>query len=196
MFPKKKRVAELAFVVLCLIFFFAVWNSIISAKEDVELKKSQVEVALQRQYELLPNFVMTVKAYIEYEERVFSKIIEANIQLAKSVESGDVGLMAQADSDLKSAINSVLEIASNYPEFTSSQQFIALQDEIAGSQNRIAFARNLYNEAVYAFNVKITKFPNIIFTNSLVMKFTGIKAFDYFEADSEAKEPLTLSFAE
>ena len=196
MFSKKKRAAELAFVVLCLIFFFAVWNSIISAKEDVELKKSQVEVALQRQYELLPNFVMTVKAYIEYEESVFSKIIEANIQLAKSVESGDVWLMAQADYDLKSAINSVLEIASNYPELTSSQQFIALQDEIAGSQNRIAFARNLYNEAVYAFNVKITKFPNIIFTNSLVMKFTGIKAFDYFEADSEAKEPLNLSFAE
>lgn len=196
MFSKKKRVAELAFVVLCLIFFFAVWNSTISAKEDVELKKSQVEVALQRQYELLPNFVMAVKAYTEYEESVFSKIIEANIQLAKSVESGDVGLMAQADSDLKSAINSVLEIASNYPELTSSQQFIALQDEIAGSQNRIAFARNLYNEAVYAFNVKITKFPNIIFTNSLVMKFTGIKAFDYFEADSEAKEPLNLSFGE
>ena len=196
MFSKKKRVAELAFVVLCLIFFFAVWNSTISAKEDVELKKSQVEVALQRQYELLPNFVMAVKAYTEYEESVFSKIIEANIQLAKSVESGDVGLMAQADSDLKSAIKSVLEIASNYPELTSSQQFIALQDEIAGSQNRIAFARNLYNEAVYAFNVKITKFPNIIFTNSLVMKFTGIKAFDYFEADSEAKEPLNLSFGE
>ena len=196
MFSKKKRVAELAFVVLCLIFFFAVWNSIISAKEDVELKKSQVEVALQRQYELLPNFVMAVKAYTEYEESIFSKIIEANIQLAKSVESGDVGLMAQADSDLKSAINSVLEIASNYPELTSSQQFIALQDEIAGSQNRIAFARNLYNEAVYAFNVKITKFPNIIFTNSLVMRFTGIKAFDYFEADDSAKEPLNLSFGE
>lgn len=196
MFSKKKRVAELAFVVLCLIFFFAVWNSIISAKEDVELKKSQVEVALQRQYELLPNFVMAVKAYTEYEESIFSKIIEANIQLAKSVESGDVGLMAQADSDLKSAINSVLEIASNYPELTSSQQFIALQDEIAGSQNRIAFARNLYNEAVYAFNVKITKFPNIIFTNSLVMRFTGIKAFDYFEADDSAKEPLKLYFGE
>ena len=177
-------------VVLIVVFwFFGTRNSFVSLKEDVEMQQSQVETTLQRRSDLIPNLVETVKGYASHEEEVFTEIAEARSKLAGSISSGDIEAINEANSELDSALGRLLAISESYPDLEASDQFIALQDELAGTENRIAVARQYYNEAARDYNVKVQKLPA-----SIIVGMSGYYRVPYFEADEGASQVREVSF--
>ena len=176
-------------VVLILIWFFGTRNSLVSLKEEVEMQQSQIETTLQRRSDLIPNLVATVKGYANHEEKVFTEIAEARSKLAGSIKSGDMKSISEANDTLDSALSRLLAISENYPDLKASEQFIALQDELAGTENRIAVARQYYNEKVKTYNTTVQKIPT-----SIVAGISGYYPMQYFEADESAKEVPEVNF--
>ncbi len=175
--------------VLVVFWFFGTRNSLMSLKEDVEMQQSQIETTLQRRSDLIPNLVATVKGYATHEEKVFTEIADARSKLAGSIESGDIESISEANNALDSALGRLLSISENYPNLKASEQFIALQDELAGTENRIAVARQYYNEKVRTYNITVQRFPT-----SIVAGMSGYYPMQYFEADESAKEVPEVNF--
>ncbi len=175
--------------VLVVFWFFGTRNSLMSLKEDVEMQQSQIETTLQRRSDLIPNLVATVKGYATHEEKVFTEIADARSKLAGSIESGDIESISEANNALDSALGRLLSISENYPDLKASEQFIALQDELAGTENRIAVARQYYNEKVRTYNITVQRFPT-----SIVAGISGYYPMQYFEADESAKEVPEVNF--
>ena len=176
-------------VVLILIWFFGTRNSLVSLKEEVEMQQSQIETTLQRRSDLIPNLVATVKGYANHEEKVFTEIAEARSKLAGSIKSGDMKSISEANDTLDSALSRLLAISENYPDLKASEQFIALQDELAGTENRISVARQYYNEKVKAYNTKVQSIPS-----SFIAGMSGYYPMQYFEADESAKKVPEVNF--
>ncbi len=178
-----------AVVLLAVFWFFGTRNSLVSLKEDVEMQQSQIETTLQRRSDLIPNLVATVKGYANHEEEVFTEIADARSKLAGSIESGDMKSISEANNALDSALGRLLAISENYPDLKASEQFIALQDELAGTENRIAVARQHYNEKLNTYNTTVQRFPT-----SIVAGMSGYYPMQYFEADESAKEVPKVDF--
>lgn len=176
-------------VLLAVFWFFGTRNSLVSLKEDVEMQQSQIETTLQRRSDLIPNLVATVKGYATHEEEVFTEIADARSKLAGSIKSGDMESISEANNALDSALGRLLAISENYPDLKASEQFIALQDELAGTENRISVARQYYNEKVNTYNTAVQKFPT-----SMVAGMSGYHPMQYFEADESAKEVPKVDF--
>lgn len=171
------------------ILFFGTRNNLMSLKEDVEMKQSQIETTLQRRSDLIPNLVATVKGYTDHEEAVFVELAEARSKLAGSIESGNIEEIYEASNTLNSALGRLLAISENYPDLQASEQFIALQDELAGTENRIAVARQYYNESVKTYNTAVQGFPACI-----IAEMSGYYPMPYFEADDDAYEVPEVDF--
>ena len=178
-----------AVILIAVFWFFGTRNSLISLREDVEMQQSQVETSLQRRSDLIPNLVETVKGYATHEEEVFTEIANARSELAGSIKSGDINSINEANNALDSALGRLLAISEDYPDLEASEQFIALQDELAGSENRIAVARQYYNEKVQTYNTTVQQFPT-----SIVAGMSGFYPMQYFEADEDAHEVPEVSF--
>ena len=178
-----------AVVLLAVFWFFGTRNSLVSLKEDVEMQQSQIETTLQRRNDLIPNLVATVKGYANHEEEVFTEIADARSKLAGSIESGDMKSISEANNALDSALGRLLAISENYPDLKASEQFIALQDELAGTENRIAVARQHYNEKLNTYNTTVQRFPT-----SIVAGMSGYYPMQYFEADESAKKVPKVDF--
>ena len=162
------------------------YNKMTTGRENVDTKLSDVDVYLQRRADLIPNLVSTVKGYVQHEEKVISDITTAreNLVSAKSMSE-----KANANQELSNAINALMVVVENYPDLKANTNFINLQDELAGTENRIATARRDYNEAVKSYNSLIIKFPN----NIVASMFNLTKA-DYFKADSSKTEVPNVEF--
>ena len=185
----KTLVIVLAIVAVLVIWFIGAQNKLVNLEENVKLEFSQVETTLQRRSDLIPNLVETVKGYAKHEEEVFTQIADARAKLAGSIQTGDVEDINEASNQLDSALSRLLGITENYPELKANEQFITLTDELAGTENRIAIARQNYNETVSKYNKAIKMFPT-----SIVANMNGYEAADYFEADDDAKDAPTVKF--
>lgn len=185
----KVFIGIIAVVLLLVFWFFGTRNSLVSLKEDVEMQQSQIETTLQRRSDLIPNLVATVKGYASHEEEVFTEIANARAKLAGSIESGNIESINEANNALDSALSRLLAISENYPELKASDQFIALQDELSGTENRIAVARQHYNEKVRTYNTTVQTFPT-----SIVAGMSGYYPMSYFEADESSKEVPKVNF--
>ena len=179
----------IAIVVIIGGWFIGTRNSLVSMREDVDMQLSQVETTLQRRSDLIPNLVETVKGYASHEEEVFTEIADARARLSGSIESGDIEAIGEANNALDSALGRLLAISENYPNLQASEQFIALQDELAGTENRISVARQHYNESVRSYNTTVQMFPT-----SLIAGMNGFYPVPYFEADEGATEVPEVSF--
>ena len=179
----------IAVVILVAFWFFGTKNSLVSLKEDVEMQQSQIETTLQRRSDLIPNLVATVKGYATHEKEVFTEIADARAKLSGSIESGNIESISEANDTLDSALSRLLAISENYPELKASEQFIALQDELAGTENRISVARQYYNEKVKAYNTKVQSIPS-----SFIAGMSGYYPMQYFEADESAKKVPEVNF--
>lgn len=186
---KKVLIGICALLLLVGLWFFGTRNSLVSLKEDVEMQQSQIETTLQRRNDLIPNLVETVKGYSIHEEEVFTEIADARSKLAGSIKSGDIENISKANNSLDSALGRLLAISENYPNLKANEQFISLQDELAGTENRIAVARQHYNEKVRNYNATVQRFPT-----SIVAGISGYNPMQYFEADENAKEVPKVSF--
>lgn len=185
----KVLVGILAVLAIAAAWFFGTRNNLMVLKEDVKMQQSQVETNLQRRSDLIPNLVATVKGYATHEEEVFTAIADARSKLAGSIQSGDIESINEANNALDSALGRLLAISENYPVLQASEQFIALQDELAGTENRIAVSRQYYNESVSAYNVAVQRFPT-----SIVAGMSGYRPLPYFEADEGAQTVPEVNF--
>jgi LemA protein len=186
---KTLAIAGLVIVVILLAFFFSIkgtYNSLVRLDEGIKGAWAQVENQLQRRYDLIPNYVETVKGYAKFEKDVLLKVTEARARVGGA---GSVKEKIDANNELSSALSRLLVVVERYPDLKANQNFIRLQDELAGTENRIAVERRRYNEAVRAYNVKIRSFP----TNILAGMF-GFTGAEFFKAPPEAKEAPKVKF--
>lgn len=153
---KRGLIITLGIVVLILFGIFSVYNGLVGLNEDVNSKWSQVENQLQRRADLIPNLVATVKGYAAQEQTIFTAVAEARSKLLSAEGPRD---LAQANGELTSALGRLLAISESYPQLKSDANFRQLQDELAGTENRIANARKDYNDAVQVFNTRIPPLP-------------------------------------
>src|SRR6266705_663351 len=155
------------------------YNTIQTYDEQVNAAESQIKVQLQRRADLVPNLVETVKGYAKQEQTIFIQVAEARAKLAGAVQGGNLQEMAAANAALTAPLGRLLAIAENYPQLKSSENFRALQDQLEGTENRIAVARQDYNETVNRYNAYIRRFPQV-----LTAKLIGKGPREYFELQS------------
>ena len=176
----------LAIVVILVIAIISMYNGLVSARVKVDNAWSQIDVQLQRRFDLIPNFVETVKGYATHESETFEKITKLRTSWASA---GTVAEKAELDNQLSGALKTIMAVSENYPELKADKQFTALMDELAGTENRIATERNRYNESVQTFNAKIRKFPT-----SFIASIMGVEKRDYFEAQAGADQAPSVNF--
>ncbi|MBN1282221.1 MAG: LemA family protein [Proteobacteria bacterium] len=163
------------------------YNQLVTVNESVTTAWAQVENVLQRRNDLIPNLVNTVKGYAAQEQKVFIDVTEAR---AKVGGATTVPEKVEANNQLTAALGRLLLVVERYPDLKSNQNFLALQDELAGTENRIAVERMRYNEAVKAYNVFVRRFPN----NLLAGIFGYSRENVYFKAEEGAKEAPEVDF--
>ena len=176
----------IAIIIIVIAMFVSSYNGIIAKSEEVDNKFATIDTQLQRRGDLIPNLVNTVKGYAKQEQDVINSVTEARTKLAGATTVTD---KAKADEELTGALNRLMVVVENYPDLKSSQNFIQLSDELAGTENRIATARRDYNEAVKSYNLKIKKFPT-----NLIAGMFGYSQKDYFEASEQSKEVPNVNF--
>ena len=157
-------VLGLVVILVLMVFsaFIGTFNNLQVMDESVTSNWAQVENQLKRRNDLIPNLVETVKGYAKHESTVFTNIADARSKLSGAMNSQDVNAVAKSTSELNGALSRLLMIVERYPELKADKQFIGLQDELAGTENRIAVARRDYNESVKALNARIRTFPTNI----------------------------------
>ena len=156
------------------------YNRLVKMREEVKSELSQIDNQLQRRSDLIPNLVETVKNYAAHETAVFESIAEARAKLAGASQLSD---MAEASAEVSRSLGRLLAIAEGYPELEANRNFVLLQDELAGTENRIAVARRDYNKAVQEFNTAIGSFPASIYAPLM-----GFREAEYFEVSEGAAD--------
>jgi len=168
------------------------YNRIQTLDEQANAFKSQIQVQLQRRADLVPNLVATVKGYAQQEQTIFLGVADARARLAGAVQSGSLAQMADANQNLTGALGRLLAIAENYPQLKSNENFRMLQDQLEGTENRIATAREDYNAAVQAYNSYIRRFPQV-----LTAKVIGKGPREYFQlTNAAAAEVPQVNFSQ
>lgn len=186
---KTRAIIGIVIVVILLSIFLSIkgtYNSLVRLDEGIKGAWAQVENQLQRRYDLIPNYVETVKGYARHEKEVFLRVTEAR---AKVGGATSVKEKIGANNQLSSALSRLLFVVERYPDLKANQNFIRLQDELAGTENRISVERRRYNEAVKTYNVKIRSFP----TNILAGMFDFTMA-EFFKVAEIAKEVPKVKF--
>ncbi len=176
----------LGLVVLLGLYAILTYNRLVRARVRVANGWSQIDVQLKRRYDLIPNLVEAVKGYAAHERTVFEQVTNARAQAQNATGVKD---QAAAENQLTGAIRQLLAVAENYPDLKASQNFLALQEEITGTESRIAFARQFYNDQVARLNTLIGTFPSNIMAR--LGKFT---THDFFEIDDPSRGPVQVTF--
>ncbi|MBL1150668.1 MAG: LemA family protein [Armatimonadetes bacterium] len=174
-------------VLLLLLIVAGMYNGLVRARQEVNNAWSQIDVQLRRRYDLIPNLVETVKGYMKHEQETLEKVILAR---QHAIDATGVRQQAEAENVLTRALSGLFAVAEAYPDLKANQNMLALQEELASTENKIAFARQFYNDSVMNLNTKIEQFP----TNILASMF-NFKKRDMFEIDEPAaREPVKVQF--
>src|SRR5216683_4971113 len=186
----KAMIVLITIVVLILLAFgkyVSVKNTLVAKSEAVRSTWSEVDVVLQRRADLIPNLVETVKGIAKQEQTVYGEIAQARSQLLSAGTPAD---KIAANQRLDGALGRLLAIAENYPQLKSSENFLRLQDELAGTENRIAVERKNYNDTLQDYNTYVLKFPN-----NLIASFAGFKPNEaYFQASEGSRQTPKVDF--
>jgi LemA protein len=177
----------LVIIAAIAIMAIGMYNSLITLRNRCDNAWSQVDVQLRRRYDLIPNLVETVKGYAKHESGVFERVTQArNV----AVNAQTVKEQGQADNMLTGALKSLFAVAEAYPDLKANQNFLMLQEELAGTESKVAYARQFYNDVVMKFNMKQQVFPSNILANIF-----GFKTKEYFQIEEEvAKGPVKVQF--
>ena len=164
-------------VVLILIWIVSVYNGLISSRQKVENAWSQIDVQLQRRFDLIPNFVETVKGYMTHESETFEKIAKLRTSWANT---SSVGEKAKLDGELSSTLKTIMAVSENYPELKANTNFADLSEELRNTENKISFSRQFYNDSVTRYNTKLELFPS-----NLVAGMFNFQKKELFAAESD-----------
>ena len=163
------------------------YNGLIQIRNRCDNAWSQVDVQLKRRYDLIPNLVETVKGYAKHEREVFQNVTDAR---SKAIGASTVKDQSAAENQLTGALKTLFAVAENYPDLKANQNFLMLQEELAGTESKIAYARQFYNDQVMTFNQKQQVVPS-----NIIAKMFGFKEREYFVIEEPAaKEPVKVSF--
>jgi len=165
----------LGIIGVLLIFFWATYNGLVRLRNQVKNAWAQIDVQLKRRYDLIPNLMETVKGYMTHERETLEAVTNAR-NLAQQVSSAGAGARAQAEGELSSALSRLLAVVENYPDLKANQNFLALQEELTSTENKISFSRQYYNDSVLRYNNQTQMFPS-----NFVASMTGFKASEFFE---------------
>ena len=169
-------------VFLGLIFFVGIYNALIRLKNQVKNAWSQIDVQLKRRHDLIPNLVETAKGYMKHEKETLENITKARSQAMGASGSGDVGKISAAEGQLSGAVSKFMLVVENYPDLKANTNFLSLQEELTSTENRIAFARQGFNDQVLFLNNKIEMFPS-----NMVAGMFGFKKGEFFEIEDKAE---------
>lgn len=173
-------------VVLLVVVLISTYNALVKLRNRIENAWAQIDVQLKRRYDLIPNLVETVKGYASHERETLEQVTQARNM---AVSATGPAQQAQAENMLTGALKSLFAVSEAYPDLKANQNFLELQEELTGTEGRIAYARQFYNDTVYTYNTKIQSFP----TNLIAGVFNFTER-EYFEADDESRGPVTVEF--
>ncbi len=177
----------LAIAIILVIAIIGMYNGLVQTKIKVDNAWSQIDVQLQRRFDLIPNFVETVKGYMTHEKETFTKISELRTSWANTQTISE---KADLDNQLSTALKTIMAVSENYPELKANQNFADLSEELRNTENKISFSRQFYNDAVTMYNTKLQVFPSNIIAG--MFNFT---ARDLFKAESEeARKNVKVDF--
>ena len=177
----------LIIVVLLVIFVISVYNSLVRLRQKVKNSWSQIDVQLQRRFDLIPNLVETVKGYMSHENDVLTKVAELRTSWANA---GTVAEKAELDNQLSGALKTIMAVSESYPELKANQNFSELQQELQNTEDKISFSRQFYNDTVTMYNTKLEVFPS-----NFIASMFGFKTADFFKVESEeARKNVKVDF--
>ncbi len=176
-------IAVLAVVAVLVLGFIGGYNSLVSKMTNVEQMEANIDSQLQRRADLIPNLVKTVKSYAQHESEVFDEVNKAREKL---MGAQDLAAKSEANEEVSAALTKLIAVAENYPELKSDKVYIDLMDELAGSENRISYARDQYNSAAADYNKSIKMFPGVIFAN--MFGFEKVAMFEAAEGTQTVPE--------
>jgi LemA protein len=179
-------VVVIGLVVLLLLYVIVTYNGLVRLRNRIENAWAQIDVQLRRRYDLIPNLVETVKGYAAHEKSTFEAVTQAR---ANAISAQGPAEQAQAENMISGALKSLFAVSEAYPDLKANQNFLSLQEELSGTEGRISYARQYYNDAVLRMNTKIQSFPS----NILAGMF-GFKEHEYFEADDTSRGPVSVQF--
>ena len=172
---------------LLVLFVIKLYNDLVSLRQKVKNGWSQIDVQLQRRFDLIPNLVDTVKAYMSHESEVLTKVAELRTAWANA---GTVKEKSELDNELSSTLKTIMAVSENYPELKANENFAQLQEELQNTENKIAFSRQFYNDITTKYNTKLEVVPSNIIAS--MFKF---EPAELFEAESpEARKNVRVDF--
>jgi len=176
-------------VVVLLIIFLTIYNGLVRRRNQVKNSWAQIDVQLKRRYDLIPNLVETAKGYMKHERETLEAVTKAR-NIAQQLSSAGAGERAKAEGELSSVLSRLLAVVENYPDLKANQNFLALQEELASTENKISFSRQYYNDSVLRYNNQTQMFPS-----NIVAGMFGFKASEFFEVTLAAeREAPKVSF--
>jgi len=179
----------IAIVVILIIVFFTTYNSLVRKRNQVKNAWAQIDVQLKRRHDLIPNLVETAKGYMKHERETLEAVTKAR-NLAQQAASAGAGARAKVEGELSSVLSRLLAVVENYPDLKANQNFLALQEELTSTENKIGFSRQFYNDSVLRYNNQTQVFPS-----SIVASMTHFKAEEFFEVTAAAeREAPKVSF--
>jgi LemA protein len=176
----------LGLIGLLLLYGVLTYNRLVRLRVRTENAWSQIDVQLRRRYDLIPNLVEAVKGYAAHEREVFEEVTQAR---AQAEAASGVSDQAQAENQLTAGIRRLIAVAENYPQLRANENFLALQEELTGTESKIAFARQFYNDQVQSLNTLIQSFPSRI-----VASLGGFKPREFFDIEEPARGPVSVRF--
>ena len=177
----------LVVLIILIVFVIAIYNGLVRLRNQVKNSWSQVSVQLKRRHDLIPNLIETVKGYMEHEKSTLENVTKLRQQAINI--SGDTAMLAKVENELSSTLKSLFAVAENYPDLKANQNFLALQEELTSTENKISFARQNYNDDVMIYNTKTEVFPDCVIAG--MFNFTKS---EFFEIQEEEKEVPQVKF--
>ena len=169
-------------ILLLILWFVGMYNGLVRLKNQVENAWSQIDVQLKRRHDLIPNLVETVKGYAAHEKETLDRVIKARSQAISATGLGD---RIKAEGELSAALSKLMLLVENYPDLKANQNFLALQEELTSTENRISFARQFYNDSVMQYNNKIQMFPS-----NIIAGMFNFKEGTFFEIEDKAEREV------
>ncbi len=173
-------------IVLIALYAVMLYNRLIVLRNRIDNAWSQIDVQLRRRYDLIPNLVETVKGYATHEREVFERVTQAR---AGAIAAGSVAEQGKAENMLTQALRSLFAVAENYPQLRATENFTQLQEELSGTESKIAFARQFYNDTVLRYNNARQAFPAVLIANQM-----NFGPREYFEMEEAARQPVKVTF--
>jgi len=176
-------------VVVLILWFVFIFNGLVRLRNQVKNAWAQIDVQLKRRHDLIPNLVETVKGYKDFERATLEAVTKARNVAQQAIGQG-VGAQAKAEGELSGALTRLLAVVERYPDLKANQNFLALQEQLTSTENKISFSRQFYNDSVLNYNNKTQMFPS-----NLVAAMTGFKQGEFFEVEkAEEREVPKVSF--